>query len=77
LNFIQKPVKIFFFNATKPWEDRLENLEEMMHMDKILSTESEYWSLNNQTIPLWFFQMVLSMGVALGFGFFLILIGSL
>ena len=77
MNFIQKPVRFFFFNAIKPWEDRLENLEEMMHMDKILSTESESWSLNNQTIPLWFFQMVLSMGVALTFGFLLILLGSI
>ena len=77
MEFIQKPLKIFFINAIKPWEDRLENLEEIMHMDKIMSTESEYWSLNNQEIPFWFYQMVISMGIALIFGFSLIFFGSL
>ena len=77
MNLIQKPIKIFLFNAVKPWEDRLESLEKLMHMDKIMSTESEYWSLSNQTIPIWFYQMVISMGLALVFGFTLILCGSL
>ncbi len=77
MNFIQNPVRIFLFNATKPWEDRLRILESLMHMDKIMSTENESWSLNNQTIPTWFYQMVFSMGIALVFGFALILFGSI
>tara|TARA_B100000212_G_scaffold180923_1_gene136188 strand:+ start:568 stop:801 length:234 start_codon:yes stop_codon:yes gene_type:complete len=77
LNFIQKPLKFFLFNAYKPWQDRMENLEALMHMNKIMSTESEYWSISNQTIPMWFYQMVISMGIALTFGFALILFGSL
>ena len=48
-----------------------------MHMEKVMSTESEYWSLNNEVIPMWFYQMVVSMGLALIFGFILILFGSL
>ena len=77
LSPISKPVKFFLFNAIKPWEDRIENLESLMHMEKIMSTESEYWSLSNQTIPIWFYQMTISMGVALAFGFALILLGSI
>jgi len=46
-------------------------------MEKVMSTESEYWSLNNEEIPMWFYQMVVSMGLALIFGFILILFGSL
>ena len=55
----------------------MENLESLMHMNKIMSTESEYWSISNETIPMWFYQMVISMGVALTFGFMLIFFGSL
>ena len=77
MNYLFKSVKIFLFNATKPWVDRLDRLETIMHMDKIMSTESEYWSISNQTIPMWFYQMAISMGVALSFGFALILFGSL
>ncbi len=77
MKFIQKPVKFFILNAIKPWEERLNNLETLMHMDKVMNTESEYWNLNNETIPIWFYQMVTSMGLALVFGFILILFGSL
>ncbi len=77
MHFLKKPVKFFLLNATKPWEDRLENLESLMHMDKVMSTDSEYWSLSNETIPGWFYQMCISMGIALFLGFTLILIGSI
>ena len=77
LNFIRRSVQYLILNATKPWEDRLESLEALMHMEKVMSTESEYWSLNNEVIPMWFYQMVVSMGLALIFGFILILFGSL
>ena len=77
MNLILKPLRFFFFNALKPWEELFENLEAIMHMDKIMSTKSEYWELNNQYIPIWFYKMVISIGVALSFGFLLILLGSL
>ena len=77
MNLILKPLRFFLFNALKPWEQLFENLEAIMHMDKIMSTESEYWELNNQYIPIWFYKMVISIGVALSFGFLLILLGSL
>tara|TARA_Y100000589_G_scaffold182713_1_gene173067 strand:- start:1051 stop:1374 length:324 start_codon:yes stop_codon:yes gene_type:complete len=77
LDFFFKSIKIFLLCAYKPYEDLLQHLESLMHMEKIMSTESEYWNLNNQTIPIWFYQMAVSMGLALTFGFFLILIGSL
>ena len=77
MNLILKPLRFFFFNALKPWEELFENLEAIMHMDKIMSTESEDWELNNQDIPIWFYKMVISIGVALSFGFLLILLGSL
>ena len=77
MHFFLKSAKVFLFVATKPWEDKFLELETLMHMDKIMSTESEYWSLSNQSIPLWFYQMVISMGIALTFGFVLILLGSL
>ena len=77
MNLILKPLRFFLFNALKPWEQLFENLEAIMHMDKIMSTESEYWELNNQYIPIWFYKMVISIGVALSFGFVLILLGSL
>jgi len=77
LNLILNPLRFFLFNALKPWEQLYENLEAIMHMDKIMSTKSEYWELNNQYIPIWFYKMVISIGVALSFGFLLILLGSL
>ena len=77
MNLILNPLRFFLFNALKPWKQLFENLEEIMHMDKIMSTESEYWELNNQYIPIWFYKMVISIGVALSFGFLLILLGSL
>ena len=77
MDFFFKSVKIFLLCAYKPWEDLLQNLESLMHMEKIMSTESEYWNVNNQIIPIWFYQMAVSMGLALTLGFFLILIGSL
>ena len=70
-------LKIFFYTAYKPWEKRLEALENVMHMEKIMNTESEHWRKNNDKIPMWFYQMIASMGLSVCLGFFLILAGSI
>ena len=74
---ISKPLKVFFFTAYKPIEGFFELLEELMKMEKIMSTNSEYWAKHNDEIPKWFYQMLISMGISVFIGFFLILLGSL
>tara|TARA_B100000963_G_scaffold164230_1_gene142666 strand:+ start:175 stop:405 length:231 start_codon:yes stop_codon:yes gene_type:complete len=75
--FTKNPLKIFFYTAYKPLEDLFENLEEMMKMEKIMDVKNENWDKNNETIPLWFYQMIISMGLSVCIGFILILAGSL
>ena len=58
-------------------EDLFENLEEMMKMEKIMDVKNENWDKNNENIPLWFYQMIISMGLSVCIGFILILAGSL
>jgi len=77
LLLITKPLKIFFNTAYKPLEDLFENLEEMMKMEKIMDVKNENWDKNNENIPLWFYQMIISMGLSVCIGFILILAGSL
>ena len=70
-------MKIFLFTAYKPIEEFLEAFEEVMKMEKIMDVSNENWKKNNDEIPLWFYQMILSMGISVCLGFLLILIGSL
>ena len=77
LLLITKPLKIFFYTAYKPLEVLFENLEEMMKMEKIMDVKNENWDKNNENIPLWFYQMIISMGLSVCIGFILILAGSL
>ncbi len=77
LNFILSPLKVFLLTAYKPIENLLESLEEIMKMEKILDASSEKWDKQNDKIPLWFYQMIISMGVSVCIGFILILAGSL
>jgi len=77
LNYILDPLKVFLFTAYKPIENLLESLEEIMQMDKIMDTSSEKWDKNNDKLPQWFYQMIISMGLSVCIGFFLILAGSL
>ena len=74
---ISKPLKIFFYTAYKPLENLFENLEVMMKMEKIMDVKNENWDKNNENIPLWFYQMIISMGLSVCIGFILILVGSL
>ena len=75
--FISKPLKVFLFTAYKPIEGFLEALEEVMKMEKIMDVSNDNWQKNNEEIPLWFYQMIISMGISVCLGFLLILIGSL
>ena len=77
LLLITKPLKIFFNTAYKPLEDLFENLEEMMKMEKIMDVKNENWDKSNENIPMWFYQMIISMGLSVCIGFILILAGSL
>ena len=70
-------MKVFFLTAYKPIEGFLENLEEIMKMDKVMDVTNEKWNKNNEEIPLWFYQMIISMGLSVCLGFLLILAGSL
>ena len=72
-----RPVKVFFITAYKPFDELCENLEMLMRMEKIMNTESKYWSKNNENIPNWFYIMLISMGISVFIGFLLILAGSL
>ena len=70
-------MKVFFVTAYKPIEGFLENLEEIMKMEKVMDVTNENWNKNNEKIPLWFYQMIISMGLSVCLGFLLILAGSL
>ena len=75
--FILRPLKVFLITAYKPIEGILETLEEVMKMEKIMDVSNDSWKKNNEEIPLWFYQMIISMGISVCLGFLLILIGSL
>ena len=77
MDFLTKPLKYFSYTALKPWHRRINSLDEMMHMDRIMSIESENWSKANDKIPAWFYQMIVYMGLAVSTGFILIFLGSL
>tara|TARA_Y100000589_G_scaffold296028_1_gene302912 strand:+ start:106 stop:339 length:234 start_codon:yes stop_codon:yes gene_type:complete len=77
LYFISKPLKVLLITAYKPIEGFLETLEQVMKMEKILDVSNDNWQKNNEEIPLWFYQMIISMGISVCLGFILILIGSL
>ena len=74
---ISKPLKVFLKTAYKPVEGFLDNLEELMKMERIMDVSNDNWDKNNEQIPLWFYQMIISMGISVCLGFLLILIGSL
>mgnify|MGYP001327962394 CR=1 FL=1 len=75
--FISGLLKVFFLTAYKPIEGFFEALEEIMQMERIMDDNSESWNRNNEKIPLWFYQMIISMGISVCLGFLLILAGSL
>ena len=68
---------MFFITAYRPIEGLLEKLEDVMKMEKILDVNSDKWDKNNEKIPVWFYQMIISMGLSVCLGFILILAGSL
>tara|TARA_B100000212_G_C27168714_1_gene445093 strand:- start:154 stop:366 length:213 start_codon:yes stop_codon:yes gene_type:complete len=70
-------LKVFVLTAYKPIQLLLENLEKVMKMEKILDVNSDKWEKDNEKIPMWFYQMVVSMGLSVCLGFVLILAGSL
>ena len=70
-------MKVFFNTAYKPIEGLLETLEELMKMEKIMDVSNDNWDKNNEQIPSWFYQMIISMGISVCLGFLLILFGSL
>ena len=70
-------MKVFLNTAYKPIEGFLESLEEVMKMEKIMDVSNNNWHKNNDQIPLWFYQMIISMGISVFLGFLLILFGSL
>ncbi len=71
------PVRVFLITAYKPFDELCDNLEVLMRMEKIMNTDSKYWSKNNENIPNWFYNMLISMGMSVFIGFLLILAGSL
>ena len=77
MNLVFRPLKVFLITAYKPIEGFLESLEELMKMEKIMDVSSDNWQKNNEEIPLWFYQMIISMGISVCLGFLLILMGSL
>ncbi len=77
MNLVFRPLKVFLITAYKPIEGFLESLEELMKMEKIMDVSNETWHKNNEEIPLWFYQMIISMGISVCLGFLLILAGSL
>jgi len=70
-------LKVFVLTAYKPIQLLLENLEKVMKMEKILDVNSDKWEKDNEKIPMWFYQMIVSMGLSVCLGFVLILAGSL
>ena len=70
-------MKYFIYTALKPYQEIFENLENLMRMEKIMDTNSEYWNFYNDKIPSWFYKMIIIMGVSVFLGFLLILIGSI
>ena len=70
-------MKYFIYTALKPYQDIFEILENLMKMEKIMDTNSEYWNFYNDKLPNWFYKMVTLMGVSVFLGFLLILIGSI
>ena len=70
-------MKVFVLTAYKPIQLLLENLEKVMKMEKILDVNSDKWEKDNEKIPMWFYQMIVSMGLSVCLGFVLILAGSL
>ena len=77
MDFISEALKVLLQTAYKPIEGLLENLEEVMKMEKIMDVSNDSWQKNNEEIPLWFYQMIISMGISVCLGFLLILIGSI
>ena len=75
--FTSRALKVFFITAFKPIEGFLETLEDAMKMEKIMDVSNDSWKKNNEQIPLWFYQMIISMGISVCLGFILILVGSL
>jgi len=70
-------MKYFIYTALKPYQDIFEILENLMRMEKIMDTKSKHWDLNNDKIPIWFFKMIIMMGISVFLGFLLILTGSI
>jgi len=70
-------MKYFIYTALKPYQDIFEILENLMKMEKIMGTNSEYWNFYNDKIPNWFYTMIIMMGVSVFLGFLLILFGSI
>ena len=70
-------MKVLLLTAYKPIEGFFETLEEVMKMEKIMDVSNDNWQKSNEEIPLWFYQMIISMGISVCLGFLLILIGSL
>ena len=75
--FISRPLKVFLLTAYKPIEILFEYLEEIMKMERIMDTSSEEWHKQNDKIPLWFYKMIILMGISVFIGFILILAGSI
>ena len=74
---ISRSLKVFLITAYKPIEGLLDTLEELMKMEKIMDVSNDNWQRNNEEIPSWFYQMIISMGISVCLGFILILVGSL
>ena len=70
-------MKYFIYTALKPYQDIFEILENLMKMEKIMDTKSENWDFYNNEIPIWFYKMIMMMGISVFLGFLLILAGSI
>ena len=70
-------MKYFIYTAFKPYQDIFENLENLMRMEKIMDTNSEYWNFYNDKIPNWFYKMITMMGISISLGFLFIVLGSI
>ena len=74
-NLILKSVSSNISENTEIHDMKIE--QDIMKMEKIMNTKSQYWSKNNENIPNWFYKMLISMGISVCIGFFLILAGSI